>query len=101
MVLQVLTICCNYAKNSDFQVYIIFTEKQAKSPYYRGLRQYGDNFFSEICMQIFTKNICVQHKIIKKIILKGRYQPMGKMGKIIGTLAIAVVTAVVKNILDD
>ena len=26
---------------------------------------------------------------------------MGKMGKIIGTLAIAVVTAVVKNILDD
>ena len=38
---------------------------------------------------------------VKKLNLKGRYQSMGKMGKIIGTLAIAVVTAVVKNILDD
>lgn len=52
-------------------------------------------------MQIFAKNIRIQQKIIKKLNLKGRYQSMGKMGKIIGTLAIAVVTAIVKNILDD
>ena len=46
----------------------------------------------------FGKNDMRTVKNHQKINLKGRYQ---SMGKIIGTLAIAVVTAIVKNILDD
>ena len=82
--------------------YILYLQRNELNPHITVA--YGDIgiiFSLKECMRIFAKNICIQQKIIKKIILKGRYQPMGKMGKIIGTLAIAVVTAVVKNILDD
>ena len=82
--------------------YILYLQRNELNPHITVIYgNMGINFSLKQCTRIITKSICVQQKIIKKLNLKGRYQPMGKMGKIIGTLAIAVVTAVVKNILDD
>ncbi len=82
--------------------YILYLQRKVFNPHITVVcGNMGVNFSLKIMCTYFYKKHSHTVKTIKKFNLEGRYMFMGKMGKIIGTLAIAVVTAIVKNISDD